>query len=827
MQLSFLSARNGLRLTKTFSQDKSTPYPHVTNVDSHHATVHTPKELFAALTDQASKGHCLMKGELKRHLENESRKGQSDRNVYSDLLVLDIDNLTLPQMPFGNGQLTKLHVEQIANTVVSALPQELHDVTYIAQASASFGLKPTYSLHIFFMLTVPLPPKTIKLWLQQMNHSTELFNSQCSLSVNGQSLKYPLDISVADNSKLIFIAPPTFINGAVNPFEDDDNRTTLVARGQETLDLASLMDGISPENCFAASKRRKDELRKDAGMGRKAEKITRTQVNFRMEEILTNPDQMNISVYSDTNYPFVHCDINGGDSHAYYFLADNPTYMYNFKGEPIFEIEKADPDFYLSIFEQYEDKISEHGQAHRPVAIRDFYTDQYYAGMFDPNLDQFSDSFPLTPLAKGSIDGFMMSHGRPVPEFIPDAQIEFDPTQTEDTIQLTNIPYQINMFRQTELMLNNVTPPRPLTVGEGIALKDVCPTIYTVMHHMLGNGDEEFERMINWLAYIFQTKKKTGVSWVLTGVQGTGKGLFYSRILRPLFGNAHVPMKALQNIEEQFNNYMRTALFLVVDEFHMASAQSGAKKIADKLKNAITEPTQTIRGMRENQHEVPSYTNFVFLTNRLDAVNLEEAQDRRYNIGPRQEVALKDAHPEVIANLRGIERELPMLAGVLTTFKYSEQLAENAIVNDAKSEMRRVSMSVFEEFCEAVKQGDVKYFSDVLEIDASALMNGGEIMNAQRFVKNWVADSQKEYSMVLTEHLRTVFQALTDQRINSKEFTKKLDRNNLKRIRKREIDAGRAANPIRGIEIRWDVELETQQEIIATHFSDKDKALVA
>ena len=58
MQLSFLSARNGLRLAKTFSQDKSTPYPHVTNVDSHHVIVHNPSELFTALTDQPSKGHC-------------------------------------------------------------------------------------------------------------------------------------------------------------------------------------------------------------------------------------------------------------------------------------------------------------------------------------------------------------------------------------------------------------------------------------------------------------------------------------------------------------------------------------------------------------------------------------------------------------------------------------------------------------------------------------------------------------------------------------------------------------------------------------------------
>ena len=220
--------------------------------------------------------------------------------------------------------------------------------------------------------------------------------------------------------------------------------------------------------------------------------------------------------------------------------------------------------------------------------------------------------------------------------------------------------------------------------------------------------------------------------------------------------------------------------------------------------------------------------NFIWgLTNRLDAVNLEEAQDRRYNIGPRQEVALKDAYPEVVENLDAIEEELPLLAGILSTFKYSKLLATNSVANDAKSEMRRVSMSVFEEFCEAIKQGDIRYFADVLEIDASALMNGGEIMNAQRFVKSWIADCQKEYSMAPAEHLRTVFQALTEQRVNNKEFSKKLDRNNLKTARKREVGAGRDASPIRGVQICWNVDKETKQELIDTHFSTKDKALVA
>ena len=66
-------------------------------------------------------------------------------------------------------------------------------------------------------------------------------------------------------------------------------------------------------------------------------------------------------------------------------------------------------------------------------------------------------------------------------------------------------------------------------------------------------------------------------------------------------------MKSLENIEEQFNLYMRSALFLVVDEFRMTDAHGGSLRMADKLKNQITEPTMTIRAMRANQIELPSY----------------------------------------------------------------------------------------------------------------------------------------------------------------------------------------------------------------------------
>ena len=63
-------------------------------------------------------------------------------------------------------------------------------------------------------------------------------------------------------------------------------------------------------------------------------------------------------------------------------------------------------------------------------------------------------------------------------------------------------------------------------------------------------------------------------AWIFTGIPGTGKGLFVHKVLKPLFGEMQTPMRSLENIEEQFNLYMRTALFLVVDEFRMADSGS-------------------------------------------------------------------------------------------------------------------------------------------------------------------------------------------------------------------------------------------------------------
>ena len=830
MHLTFLEAANGQRLSKRHCPKNGfTPYPHVKNVTSHEHDIPTDSTglsmLETLIRDHGQQGHCLLKGNLKRSIQNESRAGKTDRIGYSNLLVLDIDGITMPG--HTNPKLfTQKDVSTLAKAVMRELPPEVQDCSFIAQASASLGLKgDKVSLHIFILLEHAMPAKAVKLWLQNSNFESQLFASQLELSSNGHSLKYPLDASVADNSKLIFIAPPTFEDGTHDPFGSSSERIVRVSGLSETLDLAGLMNNISPEVVHQKSNEHKNKLRVARGFNAKKERLTIATVDNKSEEILTNPDRMSIQITDDTNPPYIRCNVNGGDSNAYYFKIEDPTYMYNFKGEPIWSIEAADPDFYKSLFDHYQEEMAKEGRANFPIAMRDFYTDTYYNGVFDPNLNQFSDDFPLMPCSSASIEGFMRSHGRSKPDFVPDARVIFDPASNDEGVNLANVPYHINMFRKTEYMLST-REHEPLSMGDSAKIADSCPLIYKLMTHILGGQNLEVEHFTNWLAYIFQTKRKAMTAWVLQGVPGTGKGIFYTKVLRPLFGNEHVPMRALQNIEEQFNLYMRQALFLVVDEFHMASANAGTMKIADKLKNAITENTMTIRAMRSNQVEMPNYTNFIFLTNRMDAVKIEEG-DRRYNIAPRQEQKLEHVYPEVIDGIDDISTELHKFAALLRNYKVNKQLVRTPIANNAKAQMAQVTMSVMEEFFAAVRHGKLSVFLDILDISVTNVMQGQEITTAQRFVKQWVAESQWPHSVIPMEHLRVVYGVLTDDRLSQREFQKKAARCGVSKERKRVHGASRNANTVMGVVTTWKLEADLFSEATDKYFDDKDRKLLA
>ena len=408
-------------------------------------------------------------------------------------------------------------------------------------------------------------------------------------------------------------------------------------------------------------------------------------------------------------------------------------------------------------------------------------------------------------------------------DYIPDARVVFDPS-SDDGINLDTVPYSVNLFRKTSYMLKPEENVKELTYGTAIEIANVAPNFYKLVMHILGDGKPEFEHFINWLAYIYQNKRKAMTAWIFTGVPGTGKGLFVHKILKPLFGEQQTPMRSLENIEEQFNLYMRTAMFLVVDEFRMADAGS-VGKMADKLKHQITEPTLTIRAMRTNQIELPSYTNFIFLTNRADAVKIEES-DRRYNVAPRQETKLEVAHKDLLTRLDQLEHELYIIAGILQRFVVDARMAHTALENDAKKEMKEVSMSILEEFANAIRIRNLEYFTEVLDIPLTNTFDAGGISTAQRYIKDWLARSD-EVQVIPLAHFKVVYDAMTDSRntISQREFSKRMSRLNIKTSRKR-VSKDRSAGIPRGVVLTWKVDNDIKTELIEKHFDERDLGLI-
>ena len=168
-------------------------------------------------------------------------------------------------------------------------------VSIIFAYAASLGLKGNkVSMHLFFILKDPISPTILKEWLKTLNYEIDFLSNQLKLSANGQSLSYPLDVSLAENSKLIYIAPPKFIDGVQDPITGD--RLCKVNRGSPTVDISQLVKDVNPEKVHNIGLQIKNGLRKKAGLSKKNERVTTINVNNETQEVLQNPDRMSIEI---------------------------------------------------------------------------------------------------------------------------------------------------------------------------------------------------------------------------------------------------------------------------------------------------------------------------------------------------------------------------------------------------------------------------------------------------------------------------------------------------------------------------------------------------
>jgi len=733
MIVTFLSAK--LPLTKTINELGETvrSYPLVRNFTSHYFTVDDLQQFTEALTKCAQHNMCFLKGNPVRPIKNESRAGLTNSITPTELLVLDYDGDAL--------------VSDI-DTLLYEIHPPLVDCNHIIQYSARAGFddKSKLRCHIFFHLDKAVAPDLLKQWVLDKNFRSEMLHKQLNLTANCMALTYPLDQTVNQNDKLIFIAPPVMSKGK-DPIK---NRILYVPRKNETL---SLSFPPSPEVINEEKMKVMTELRLVSGLPKK---IPRSRI-ISGEEICTNPGKVMVTGQKKER-GFVYLNLNGGDSWGYYFSEKNPNVIRNFKGEPFFFLKDVAPELYKEYC-----KIKTGNLPGIPVVFRDLETDRYYNML----INQESEGVTFMHLAssKERLVDFLAQYGVDAPEYIEDFRLIFNPQSH-------------SQYDLTKKLVNKFIPTRYMDSTD--KADSMPPIIQKVIRHICVD-EQTYNHFINWVAFIFQRKVRAETAWVFQGTQGTGKGFVFNQLLRRLFGMDFTQPVTLESLQENFNEYLQDKFLIFVDEIDIEhSGQSHSQgKMMNKLKNLITEPTIGIRAMHKGVVNKANYASFIFASNDVASLYIPE-NDRRFNIAPRQEKPLDMSRDEL---QKAIDVELPQFANFLRTLIVNEKKVRDCLQNQAKLDFISDNKTSIEEFFECFRNGDLAYFHSAMHEDVDIIETERDKVRARLIFKRWEIDALKhKKTRVSVADLGRVFFAMQGGVISMNKFGRMCSKNGMNSI---------------------------------------------
>jgi hypothetical protein len=781
MHVVFLSSR--VPLTKTFvARDgaiKATPYPQVAQVSSHSETVSSLDEFAAALKKNAALGHCLFNGQLMRPIKNESRAGltaKSDR----EWIVFDFD---------------KVPGDSAEDVIKTYLPAECQQVSYISQLSASMH-RPDNTLwsgHIFMLLDAPIDEQRLKSWFEYLNFTVPALTAELKLSDSQQALRWPLDRTVAQSSKLIYIAPPKvygFKSAITDPIQ-------VVRKKKPKL----VIPPFTPIDSYAV-RSKINALRREAGLTDISYETTR----FNGEEVLSSTEVVGVSDIRASGNHYIRFNLNGGDSHAYYIDLRNPELMGNFKGEPFLKTADAAPELYKALKKVSARAVTKPALNESAEVLAFYATNrsaQVMTGLYDP----LNHHMRLDDSTARAAQAWLAEYGVVRAGDLPHIDLIFDPTTEEP--QYFYGSTTLNVFSPTTYMAQEASSKKASTFAETPAV------ISKVIQSVLGSPEPAvINHFMNWLAYIFQTRQKATTAWIVHGRTGTGKGALYNLILKPLFGTDFCQTISYKTVMRDFNGQLERALIVWVDEAD-AGAVDNDRELMMKIKNWVTEPQIEINRKGINAYSAPNYSNFILSSNtRTPAVITKD--DRRFNIPPRQEQPLHLTPNEVLQ----IGQELTQFADVLKRWPINEVSVRQVIESEARDAMHEASTPINQLIAEAIQEGNLQFFIDRTPSDIEAQSDFGNRVNPLPMFKDLLgrfqeAAEKKQYVLLNDSDLFILFRTLIpndryfqDSRVWRKRHFKSLGLDTDRRVR----IPGEWEKFGRGVKVTWQVAEMPQDE---------------
>lgn len=151
-------------------------------------------------------------------------------------------------------------------------------------------------------------------------------------------------------------------------------------------------------------------------------------------------------------------------------------------------------------------------------------------------------------------------------------------------------------------------------------------SIECFIRNIVCDGDAAvFEYLIRYLAHMLQhPEEKPGIIIVLLGLQGTGKGAFFT-LLRRIWERTTLFVSDIENVIGHFNAALERHYVVCMDE----ALFTGDKKALERLKSLITEPICRIEQKYQPARTIESFHRF-FAASNSDHFAHVDRDDRRF-----------------------------------------------------------------------------------------------------------------------------------------------------------------------------------------------------
>ncbi|WP_265822550.1 primase-helicase family protein [Geovibrio ferrireducens] len=262
-------------------------------------------------------------------------------------------------------------------------------------------------------------------------------------------------------------------------------------------------------------------------------------------------------------------------------------------------------------------------------------------------------------------------------------------------------------------------------------------TIIKLIENLCNNDGAHVTWMINWLAGFFQTLRKSQVSLVLKGEQGSGKGLFFSEVLTPLFGKRYCVVVDGERLENQFKNWVAETLFFNLNE--IAVDMKARKNIKNFLKQLVTDSFVQVERKHREAGEVRVYGNILITSNEAFPIEIEPS-DRRFTV-LRTGKALKKLGWDIEETRAAIAAELSDFAAMLRWYEVDWKIYNSALDTPEKAAIVDATNSQTIMFINALLQRDMLFFDEILEERTQLYYDLEKQLKAGKLTQNTMLDA--------------------------------------------------------------------------------------